>query len=162
MTKRFCGDHKSEGMIDYSRNLCDCDKPARYNYRGNPAKFCKDCKKEGMIDVKNPRCEKCDKCATYCERGSLPQFCGIHRLEGMVQYRNRKKPEDKGWVDLWKALISAWAHSARSNYRRPSSNPRDSGAQKEYKQETKWIVIQSWRIYGTSRIKHTPQNPIRQ
>ena len=61
MVKRYCGEHKLDGMVDLYHKKCGkygCTKNPSFNYEGEPkGRYCKQHKLEGMVDVKSKLCE---------------------------------------------------------------------------------------------------------
>eukprot|EP00903_Cladosiphon_okamuranus_P020319 g18643.t1 len=89
--KKFCFEHKKEGMVDVVSKRCGhpgCNKLPTYGVEGsNTVEFCAEHKKDGMVDIINKRCgyPGCNKHPAYGVEGSkTKEFCTEHRKEGMV------------------------------------------------------------------------------
>jgi hypothetical protein len=90
--KRFCKEHKQEGMICVvkSGRFCvdlshgDEKKRATFNFPGKPPKFCAKHKQEGMMNVIAKKC-KCGKHQpAFGIPGEKPTCCASCREEGML------------------------------------------------------------------------------
>ena len=90
LKKRFCENHKLEGMINVKDKLCiicNIKRPSfNYGYEKTPD-YCSDCKSNDMINIYYDRCEHegCNENAWYnCEGEDKRKFCKNHASENMV------------------------------------------------------------------------------
>ena len=93
--RRFCSEHKQEGMVNVRHRRCEvegCDRRPSFGAEDARARFCSDHKQEGMQNVANKRCEMegCNKHPSFGDKGTTRRFCSKHKQEGMVYVRHKR------------------------------------------------------------------------
>jgi hypothetical protein len=91
---RFCGSHKTEGMVNVVNKVCEnpecAGKRATFNIVGEKPRFCGEHALPGMINLSAKRCKgsngvKCYTIPIYNRPGEKKgEYCIEHKLEGMV------------------------------------------------------------------------------
>lgn len=89
LPSNFCGECKSDGMVEKNRKLCACGTRPTFNFENLKALFCIKCKTEGMINVGDKRCV-CNKLTSPCYNfeGLKGKYCSSCKLPGMIDVKN--------------------------------------------------------------------------
>lgn len=87
-----CNEHKTEGMINVRKRICNfegCTKYPVYSIKGKQATKCNDHKIEGMVYFKDAiyTTETCNIIASFGIEGYKAVKCNEHKIEGMIDVR---------------------------------------------------------------------------
>lgn len=87
---KYCGQCKTEGMIDVVHKKCPCGKKPVFNLPGHrPPICCSKCKTENMIDVRHIKCP-CGVRPSFGFPGQPVKSCIKCKVEGMVNTVSKK------------------------------------------------------------------------
>ena len=99
MTKEFCSEHKTSGMVDITSKRCghhgDTKQPSLFGAEGNNKReFYSENKKDGVVGIirKNYGHRDCTKQPSFGVEGSkTEEFCSEHKMGWVVNLKSKKR-----------------------------------------------------------------------
>lgn len=87
MTRKYCREHRKDGMISVVRKKCKIEGCLSYGIYGiEKAEYCKEHKNDTMLNKSVKLCEdpSCVKQASYGKGNESRKYCSEHKKDGMI------------------------------------------------------------------------------